>query len=396
MLPELLCAIEGYGAELNMSIKKKIQKQCVHAPQFIKAVLDVYKQEKKSNAWRQKMVESRESCAIQLDAFAKMALHSTRELDASIFADEHLEKKIKAKFQKQGLKLLSTVFFVTAKGKYEIHVTVKVSKGECIATKTIVKMISECAGREMVLTPEERSVVGTEYATIVCVEGTNYHTLQGVAKIGKGCEKISGDNFSMLEMSGGKSGAILSDGMGVGSIAFRESAMVVDVLEELLNAGFPEDTALQMLNTALVMGREEVRFSTIDMCMFDLYDGTCEFRKAGASTTYIKRKDKVECVRSESLPLGVVSKMQMNYSKVSLNDGDMVVMLTDGVLDALPSGEQDFIMKMIVEGLPTQNPKEAAHHILESVLTCSGEIPTDDMTVLVVGIWSLEKTEGIG
>ena len=199
--------------------------------------------------------------------------------------------KIKAKFHKQGLKLLSTVFFVTAKGKYEIHVTVKVSKGECIATKMIAKMLSECVGREMVLTPEERSVVGTEYATIVCVEGTNYHTLQGVAKIGKGCEKISGDNFSMLEMPGGKSGAILSDGMGAGSIAFRESAMVVDVLEELLNAGFPEETALQMLNTALVMGREEVRFSTIDMCMFDLYDGTCEFRKAGASTTYIKRKD---------------------------------------------------------------------------------------------------------
>ena len=101
-------------------------------------------------------------------------------------------------------------------------------------------------------------------------------------------------------------------------------------------------------------------------------------------------------MRSESLPLGVVSKMQMDYHKVSLYDGDMVVMLTDGVLDALPSGEQDFIMKMIVEGLPTQNPKEAAHHILESVLTCSGEIPVDDMTVLVVGIWSLEKTEGRG
>ena len=39
-----------------------------------------------------------------------------------------------------------------------------------------------------------------------------------------------------------------------------------------------------MLNTALVMGREEVRFSTIDMSVFDLYSGKCEFVKAGAST----------------------------------------------------------------------------------------------------------------
>ena len=49
-------------------------------------------------------------------------------------------------------------------------------------------------------------------------------------------------------------------------------------------------------------------------------------------------------------------------------------------------------MKMIIEGTTSQNPKEMAHHILEQVLTCSGEVPLDDMTVLVVGIWSLEKS----
>ena len=48
---------------------------------------------------------------------------------------------------------------------------------------------------------------------------------------------------------------ILSDGMGSGERAFRESAMVVEMLEELLTAGFPKETAIQMMNTALVMGR---------------------------------------------------------------------------------------------------------------------------------------------
>ena len=49
------------------------------------------------------------------------------------------------------------------------------------------------------------------------------------------------------------------------------------------------------------------------------------------------------------------------------------------------------LMQMIIEGTQIQNPKEMAHHILEQVLKCSGEIPLDDMTVLVIGIWSLEK-----
>ncbi len=391
MLQEVLNAVENYGAELNIEIKRKMQNKCIHAPQFLRTVVDVYKNEKQNRAWKQRMAENRKDCAVQLDMFAQMIQHSTRELDASIFEDEYLGKKLRTKLSKMGLKLLSTVFLVTESGRYEIHVTVKAIKGESVATKDVARVISECTGRRMILGKEERTAVGSEYETIICVESAKYHTIQGVAKIGKGCSKISGDNFSMLELPGGKQSIILSDGMGAGKAAFRESAMVVEVLEELLGAGFPKETALQMLNTAMVMGREEVRFSTIDMSVFDLYTGICELIKAGASTTFIKKKDKVERIKSTSLPLGVMSKLDLDVAKRQLESGDMVIMITDGIMDALPSGEQDFLMQMIVEGTKIQNPKEIAHHILEQVLECSGQIPLDDMTVLVIGIWSLEK-----
>ena len=71
----------------------------------------------------------------------------------------------------------------------------------------------------------------------------------------------------------------LSDGMGSGEKACRESTLVVELLEELLEAGFPEKTAIQMINTTLVMGREEIHYSTIDMSVFDLYTGECELIK---------------------------------------------------------------------------------------------------------------------
>ena len=346
----------------------------------------------KERMWEQKMVQSREGCAVQLDAFAQMIQHSTHELNASIFEDKRLERKLKTKCSKMGLKLLSTVFLVSESGKYEIHITVKTKKGQCVETKEVARMVSKCTGRFMLPEKGERVAVGNDYCTIVFVEGPAYHTLQGVAKIGKGCECISGDNFSMLELPGGKQGVILSDGMGAGELACRESAMVVEVLEELLEAGFPKDTAFQMVNTALVIGREEVRFSTIDVSLFDLYTGKCEIAKAGASTTFVKRGNKVDGIRSTSLPLGVVAKLEVEQVELELQDGDYVIMVTDGVMDALPVGEQELLMKMIIEGTTSQNPKEMAHHILEQVLTCSGEVPLDDMTVLVVGIWSLEKS----
>ncbi len=387
MIREVMVAVEEYGAELNVELKRKIQKKCAHAPGFLKTILDVYKNEKQNQVWKQRMIEHREGCAVQLDTFGKMILHSTRELDASIFADEHLEKKIKSRLTKMGLKVLTTVFLVSESGRYEIHITAKVVKGQCVTVKEIGGALSDCAGRKLTPGNEERATLGTEYNIMTFVEAARYHTLQGVAKIGKGCEKISGDNFSMLELPGGKQGVILSDGMGAGQLACRESTMVVEVLEDLLSAGFSKETALQMLNTAMVMGREEVRFSTIDMCLFDLYSGECELAKAGASTTFIKSNGKVERIKSTSLPMGVMSKLEIDYTKRQLEDGDLVIMVTDGVMDALPVGEQDFLMQMIVEGTSMQNPKEIAHHILEQVLECSGQVPLDDMTVLVVGLW---------
>ena len=64
-------------------------------------------------------------------------------------------------------------------------------------------------------------------------------------------------------------------------------------------------------------------------------------------------------------------------------------MVTDGVLDALPVGEQETLMGKFIEESNIVNPKELAHHILEQVLEWTEEVPVDDMTVLVIGIWRL-------
>ena len=130
---ELIYTIEHYGAELNVEVKRRTQKKCMCATQYINAVLDTYKNEKQNIMWKQRIAENREGCAIQLGSFAKMIRHTTKELNASIFEDEHLEKKIKARFSKIGIKLLSTVFLVSQNGRYEIHVTIKAAKGEYIS-----------------------------------------------------------------------------------------------------------------------------------------------------------------------------------------------------------------------------------------------------------------------
>ena len=163
--------------------------------------------------------------------------------------------------------------------------------------------------------------------------------------------------------------------------------MVVEMLEELLEAGFPVRTAIQMMNTALVIGRDEVRFSTVDVSLFDLYNGKCEIVKAGACVTLIKRKAEIEEVTSVALPIGVLQDIEIDVVEKQLESGDFVIMVTDGVMDALPVGEQEQRMREFIQDTQIQNPREMAHYLLGKVLELSGEVPTDDMTILVIGIW---------
>ena len=422
MMREILCAVQDYGAELNVELKRRLMKQCLLAPRFLRetlenyenvrqkliwnnkmvqnregfaaqlndlATLENYENVRQKLIWNNKMVQNREGFAAQLNDLAKTLCYTTHELDAGIFEDEHLKKKIRNQLKKSGIKILSSVFYMTAQGKYEIHLTLKASKGHIVAMKELASEVGKMAGRIMVPGRGERPIIGDEYCTVACVEGARFHTIQGVAKIGKGSEKISGDTFLTSDLPGGRKGVALSDGMGSGERAFRESTMVVEMLEELLNAGFPVKTAVQIMNTALVTGREEVMFSTIDVAIIDLYDASCEIVKAGAATTYIKRKDEVEEVHSISLPIGALARLDIEPERRQLEDGDFLVMVTDGVLDTLPTGKQDSLMGEFICQVESQNPGEMAHHILNRVMEYAGAAPLDDMTILVTGIWKL-------
>lgn len=384
---EILSAVDQYGTELNTEMKRKLQQRCLMAPRFLREMLEAFHDARQNMMWVNRIVQSREGCAIQMDTFAEMLRMTTKELEKSMFTDERIEKKLIGALKRKGVRVLYTNFFMNREGKYEVHVTARAIKERCVTLKELAKEVSTVVGRRFVPDGNQFQTLGREYVTVICLEGPAFYTLQGVARIGKGCSKISGDNFTMMDLPGGRQSAALSDGMGSGERACKESTLVIELLEELLEAGFPEKTAIQMINTTLVMGREEIHYSTVDMSVFDLYTGECEIIKAGASSTFIKKGDKVEHLSSTSLPIGVIHKLEIDSVTRKLADGDFVIMVTDGILDALPVGEQDVLLETIIQGTAMINPKEMAHHILQQVLNWTGKEPEDDMTVLVVGIW---------
>ena len=175
--------------------------------------------------------------------------------------------------------------------------------------------------------------------------------------------------------------------MGSGTIAAQESEMVVELLEKFIEAGFKKETAVKMLNSAMVLSGEEEKFSTLDYCEIDLYSGVLSMMKIGASASFLLRDGDVTVINWGSLPAGVDVSQQIENTDINLVSGDFLVMVTDGVLEYLQVKNPIEKFSEIIKAIDTENAGAFASDILDRVLVYNGGQARDDMTIVVLGIW---------
>lgn len=212
----------------------------------------------------------------------------------------------------------------------------------------------------------------------------------GVARVARKGRVVSGDSFLSKELAGDKYILVLSDGMGAGSRAAMESKTAVSLLEELLESGFEVEVAVRTVNSVLLLRSPEEIFATIDLLVVDLNTGDAQFIKIGASPSFLKRGNEVMTIRSSTLPLGILHNIEIETSQKLLKPKDLVIMVSDGLLEAGPNPDRreewlaGFLRKTTVT-----DPQKLAEALLAEGCKAGREVG-DDMTVLVVGVTSRE------
>ncbi len=347
-------------------------------------------QDRRDYIWQKRLCENKELMVAHLEEMAQIMSGLAEETRRCIPMGERRFKQIAHALREVDIQIKNLYLIENEMGRMEVSLTMKSIKASNLSADEIGDLLSVLLNIHLVSAGDNAFFIGGEWQTFYYVEEARFHVLTGVAKAVKETEKLSGDNYAFFEKDTGNLTALLSDGMGSGEKACADSTMVVELMQKFLEAGFQMEMAIQMINSALLTGGENTNMSTLDLCSLDLYNGECRFVKVGSACSYIKRQHLVDRISSGNLPLGIFQKPDMEAVGRTLMDGDYIIMVSDGILDALSQGIGEDMLSELIGSSNLENPGEMANAILNFCIhQCRGHI-RDDMTVLVIGVWKKE------
>lgn len=382
-----IAGAEGKGEMSREQLPEFLRNNCISPEKLVEELNAVIAAEFMKLSVFNQMMEGKEALVRQLQETANYLYSIPDSMLKEVSISHELRQKLKWRLRRYHVKMRNLSMQERRSKGRQLQMTLQCEPGRSVSVKLMERLISELLGHPVRERSQWSRLVSSEEKKMVFLEEPEYFTMTGVARSSKQGQEISGDSFSFLYDEDGEMAMILSDGMGSGEDAARESEMVLNLLERLLLAGFGEETAIRLVNSVLALRAEQKSFATLDMSMINLYTGTCEFIKIGGVATFLKRGEWLECVAAETLPIGMMQKVDYDSLTKKLYDGDYIIMMSDGVLDAVPEQERrEFLHRVIGEDIE-KNPQVIAGRILNASLQCQNYEPQDDMTVLVCGIF---------
>lgn len=331
--------------------------------------------------------EMRKNFIRQLKQVGEIITGFQGEIINESFPVDNFEARIADKCRKRGVIVSKAVCLKDKDERLQVLIRCKCVGNRIVSGKMISRSVGSIVRRKMYCVGREKDIVGKEESIFSFTEEGNYILTTGLMRKNRVGEAMCGDNFSITKLDNEKVVCMISDGMGSGEKAYTKSRQIVDLLEQLLAAGFGRDFAVDLMNSFISFLTNGGGSSTLDLTVVDLYTGTADFIKLGASTTFIRHEDSVECIRSSSLPVGVLEEIEFDTCERKLYDGDIIVMVSDGVLDGIRALDAEEYLAGRIAEIETENVQKYAQMIMEDVERMQEGMLPDDSTVMVIGIW---------
>ena len=368
----LFAAYEKRGSLSPEDIDPTFAKKCFNLQGILNTADSMFGAYLLSLQWRRKVEASRSITGQQLKGVAKVVCDIGREMDTGFQFLESVEEKVAVSLDAAGVRVRE-VCAESAGGGLVVGVKINSCRGEQDCRRTVERAVSSACGVRMERLGQ--AGCGTQKVCMLrLAQAHKYSVLTGVAQASKG--EVSGDSHSFQGLKDGRYMLMLSDGMGSGEAARRESTATVSLAENFFQAGFDDSVVFDTINRLLILKGDEEMFSTVDLCMLDLKTGQASFTKIGSEPSYVFAGSEVRTITPGSLPIGILDEVTPVSTHMSLHRDDMIVMISDGISSVIRTSAEEWF-----SDIPKENAQETADAILAKAL--SGGAPADDMTVMV-------------
>ena len=221
-----------------------------------------------------------------------------------------------------------------------------------------------------------RVAVEKQTVTFVLEQDAKLHASMRVSK-SEEHGAVSGDATGECRLSGGRVCYALSDGMGRGKMARKESEAAIELLFRLYRAGIDRSLIYDTVNRMLLAHNENETYATLDAVSIDLNTGEAELLKYGAPPSFLLRNGSITPIDGEALPCGILAEAKPSVIRIRLQANDRLVFCTDGVQDVLPNSTKETLEQLSKSKLPIEST------LLKLAESRKG---TDDMTVMVIHV----------
>ncbi|MBM7623871.1 stage II sporulation protein E [Sporohalobacter salinus] len=382
---EALSVAEKEGRIKSKKLDSIMEGDCKRLIRFSDTINRFLEKYETDTFWQQKIEDSREIIGNQLSGVSQILEKMGSNLKMEVKFDNNLKRAIKSEMEAHGL-FLNQIDIDKKRHTTEMTITKQSCNGKQECTEKIIPILNRMLDQNFkVKWSECGGSIGDNLCSFEIASAARYWVETGIAQVSPNDEEVSGDNYEIIEVDDKETVSVLSDGMGTGQRAALESNTTVQLVGKLINAGFDKELAIKTVNSALLLRSSEEIFATLDISAIDRYTGKVDFIKIGSVPTFVKRDNRnIELVRSSSLPVGIVDNIDIESTQqLQLLPGDMVVMVTDGVLDLQGDGtkQEEWMMRILRNNL-IDDPQSLAEYILQQAVNLRNRV-NDDMTVLV-------------
>lgn len=362
----------------NSAIKEDVD-------QVIRILNRTYRINEMNFQWKQRFQENKKSISKQLKGVSK-AISEIAE-DISKVKEEPYQKQeveIRELLKQKEILVKELKIRQNKSKKYFIDILFEKTIKDRDKIKCIESILSKVCKEKIVL-QKDTSHLSSGLFMQRYISEDKFTVQIGIAEAIKAGNDVSGDSNIQIKLDDNKHLVAISDGMGSGKEARKSSQIVTKMLKQTLAAGFEKEDSLELINSTVKLSTEEI-YATMDVAVLDLYTGIVEFIKNGACKTYIKNKQNISEVESSSLPLGILNDVDFTAYDRDMQDGDIFIMCSDGIIDSNREQSDDKWFIKLLKEINTNNVKKMANIILNEAVDNGYGVLRDDMTVMVVKV----------